>query len=331
MATPIPVTVIGGYLGAGKTTLVNRLLRAEHGERIAVLVNDFGSVAVDSALIESDDGTTIQLSNGCVCCSLAGGFVEAVERVGALEPRPDRLVVETSGVADPAAVAEYAHLPGLVLDAVVVLADAETIRERADDALVGRQVRAQLAGADVVVINKVDLLGPHVELDDLVTWVAQQAPDAHLATAVEAGIDRSLLWARPGRPEHPRDGRGARGQRTGHEGNGVPGHVEHPSYTARTIVGDARVTRAALESALDELTTASAVARLKGFVELGDGDRLLVQVVGRRRRIVPATAGARAVELVVIGLADSPTATSVDDAARRLAHRLGATVVDEPH
>lgn len=334
---PIPVTVIGGYLGAGKTTLLNRLLRADRGERVAVLVNDFGSVAVDAALIESADGTTIRLSNGCICCTMAGGFVEAIESIGALDPRPDRLVVETSGVADPASVAEYAHLPGFVLDAVVVLADAETIRERAADALVGRQVREQLAGADVVVLNKVDLVAGRNALDAVVTWAAAAAPQAHLVTAVEADVDAAVLWADgsrvridPGVTEHAPD--------HAHAG----GDDRHPRYLALTVTGERAPTRLELDAVLDEVLdevldgAVPAVVRLKGFVDLVDGGRHLVQVVGRRRRITRVVAatvtagdvGRDRVALVVIGLADSPSATSVAEAAMRIAHGLGARVVE---
>lgn len=362
-SAPIPVTVIGGYLGAGKTTLLNRLLAGASGERLAVLVNDFGTIAVDATLIESADGSTIRLSNGCVCCSMAGGFVDAMQRVDEIEPRPDRLVVETSGVADPAAVAEYAHLPGFVLDAVVVLADAETVRTRAADALVGRQVRAQLAGGDLVVLNKIDLLGAATDGDDrletLRRWIAGHAPEALVVTAVESAIDLDLLW---GRAPRRRTATAATRERA-HDDHDHAHHDDldqhdhaHPTYVALAIEGDSAVSRDVLEDALDLATSTPSVIRVKGFVDLHDHDSRddpgshlpqvvhLVQVVGRRRRITPFGSGTdeptarpgRAVSLVVIGLADSPTVTEETDgpevvrrAAHDLAHRLGAAVVDE--
>jgi G3E family GTPase len=153
----INVTVIGGYLGAGKTTLVNHLLPHLDG-RTVVLVNDFGSIAIDGDLIAAADGDTITLANGCICCSLVDGLAAAMDAIAGIQPRPQRLLIETSGVAEPAAVAAYTHLPGFRLDGIVVVVDAETIRQRADDRYVGDTVRRQLAQADVLVVNKADLL-----------------------------------------------------------------------------------------------------------------------------------------------------------------------------
>ena len=134
----VPVTVVAGYLGAGKTTLINELLRHDHGRRLAVLVNDFGAVNIDAALIADHDGQTISLKNGCVCCSIADELGDALDRVLALEPAPDQIVIEASGVADPANVAAYGQgWPGCRLDAVVVLADAETVQAKSRDQFVG--------------------------------------------------------------------------------------------------------------------------------------------------------------------------------------------------
>ncbi|MCB1000220.1 MAG: GTP-binding protein [Acidimicrobiales bacterium] len=308
-SAPIPVTVIGGYLGAGKTTLVNRLLAGATGERIAVLVNDFGSVSIDASLIASSDGDTIRLANGCVCCSLAGGFVEAMTRVAEFDPRPDRLVVEASGVADPAAVAQYAHLPGFGLDAVVVLADAETVRRRADDALVGAHVRRQLAGADLVVLNKADLVDP-ATLERVCDWARTQADGVPIVAAVEAVVPLALLLGtapRSATREAPR----------------AEAHVDHATVT---ITGRTAVMRRALDDALAALP--DGVVRVKGFVELTDpdGTRVLVQRVGARMRIVPfdRDPDSPPVQLVVIGLSGPAVAA----AGRTLADALGATLAE---
>ena len=100
----IEVSVIGGYLGAGKTTLVNHILR-EASERVAVMVNDFGEINIDETLIDSSNENTISLTNGCICCSLVDGFATALESVLSFRPRPTRLVIEASGVADPGTIA----------------------------------------------------------------------------------------------------------------------------------------------------------------------------------------------------------------------------------
>src|SRR4051794_19414238 len=126
---PIPLTVIGGYLGAGKTTLLNRLLHQNEGRRFAVLVNDFGSINIDAALIASHDGETMSLTNGCICCSLANGFLTALTQLRNRAEPPEHIIVEASGVADPLKIAQYGHTPGFRLESIIVLADAETVRK----------------------------------------------------------------------------------------------------------------------------------------------------------------------------------------------------------
>ena len=138
----IPVTVIGGYLGSGKTTLLNALLRGGHGRRLAVLVNDFGSINIDADLITAHGGDTISLANGCICCSLQDNLGTTLHSLAARSDPPDQIVIEASGVADPSRIGHYAmSLPGLHLDAVIVVADAEGIRRQARDKYVGDIVR----------------------------------------------------------------------------------------------------------------------------------------------------------------------------------------------
>ena len=124
-----------------------------------MLVNDFGAVNIDAALIADHDGQTISLKNGCVCCSIADELGDALDRVLALEPAPDQIVIEASGVADPANVAAYGQgWPGCRLDAVVVLADAETVQAKSRDQFVGELVTRQLRRADIVMATKCDLV-----------------------------------------------------------------------------------------------------------------------------------------------------------------------------
>jgi G3E family GTPase len=155
--SPIPMTVIGGFLGAGKTTFLNRLL-AESTERCAVLVNDFGEINVDAALIESHDGATMSLANGCVCCSTGTGFLDVLSRLLDDLDRFDRVVIEASGVGDPWRIAEIARVePALRLDGVLTLVDAVRIAALVNDSKVGDTVRQQLACCDVVLVSKRDL------------------------------------------------------------------------------------------------------------------------------------------------------------------------------
>jgi G3E family GTPase len=153
----IRLLVIGGFLGAGKTTLVNHLL-ARADRKIAVLVNDFGSVAVDAALIAAADATSMTLANGCVCCSIGDDFGAALERVAA--GSPELVIVEASGVADPWRIAQLALIePGFELGPLVVLADATALPRQLADSAIGDVVRGQLAYADIVVLTKTDVAG----------------------------------------------------------------------------------------------------------------------------------------------------------------------------
>ncbi len=154
-ALPMPMTVIAGYLGAGKTTLVNHLLRNAEGRRICVLVNDFGEIAIDAELIEAREGDSLTLANGCVCCSIGGDLFRALSRVLDRVPRPDHLVIEASGVAEPARIAEVARAePELSAGAIVVLCDAETLADRLAEPLLARTLGEQIAAADLLLLNK---------------------------------------------------------------------------------------------------------------------------------------------------------------------------------
>lgn len=175
-AAPRPLVVIGGYLGAGKTTLVNRLLReaAATGRRIAVLVNDFGEVSIDADLVVGAEGGVLALAGGCVCCSFGADLVGALGQMAAREPPPDVLLVETSGVGLPAAVARTAALaPGVRVDSLVVLADATAVRAQAADRYVGDTVRQQLREADLVLLGKTDLAGPG-EPEAVQAWLREE-------------------------------------------------------------------------------------------------------------------------------------------------------------
>ncbi|MFP5406389.1 MAG: CobW family GTP-binding protein, partial [Gammaproteobacteria bacterium] len=144
-ASRLPLTVIGGLLGAGKTTLLNHLLAASRGRRIAVLVNDFGAINIDAALVAESAGDTIALTNGCVCCSigddLAGALIELLEA----NPPFDAVVVEASGVSDPWRIAQIALADSdLALEGVIVLVDASTLAEQARDPLLTDSLQRQV-------------------------------------------------------------------------------------------------------------------------------------------------------------------------------------------
>jgi len=153
----VPFTVVGGFLGSGKTTLLRHVL-ATGQRRCAVLVNDFGPLDIDAALLAASAAHVLRLSNGCVCCSLASGLDAALAQVLALQPLPEWIVVEASGVSDPARIAQVGlSEPLLQLEGVVVLADASAIAAQAADPLLRDTVERQLRAADLLVLNKTDL------------------------------------------------------------------------------------------------------------------------------------------------------------------------------
>jgi G3E family GTPase len=317
----LPAIVLGGWLGAGKTTLVNRLLRAADGRRIAVLVNDFGDVGIDADLIVSRDGSVMNLAGGCVCCSVGSDLLEALVALPRSEPPFDLVLLETSGVALPGSVARSARLaPGIAVDGTVVLVDAETVRARADDRHVGDTVRQQLAEADLLVLNKVDLV-PWEAMPALRSWLHAAAPRAPVVEAVESavppevvlGIGEAPLRAAPvGAPD--------RGPRLGRARRPPPAAAVFVSASFE-LAG--RYDLAALGSALADPELG--LVRAKGALLDAAGGRAVLQAVGTRVRTGPALPGSPAAEadaparLVTIGLRGALDASEI--AARIAAAR----------
>lgn len=158
----IPVTVLTGYLGAGKTTLLNRILTEPHGKKFAVIVNEFGEIGIDNDLVVGADEEVFEMNNGCICCTVRGDLIRIIEGLMKRKGRFDAILVETTGLADPAPVAQTFFVDQDVgaktrLDAVVTVADAKWLKDRLKDA---PEAKNQIAFADVILLNKTDLVSP---------------------------------------------------------------------------------------------------------------------------------------------------------------------------
>ena len=162
MTEKIPVTVLTGYLGAGKTTLINRILSEPHGKRYAVIVNEFGEIGIDSELIVGAEEEIFETNNGCICCTVRGDLIRIIDGLMRRKGKFDAIIVETTGLADPAPVAQTFFVDDAVgrntrLDAVVTVADAKWLADRLRDA---PEAKNQIAFADVILLNKTDLVAP---------------------------------------------------------------------------------------------------------------------------------------------------------------------------
>jgi G3E family GTPase len=189
IAEKIPVTVLTGYLGAGKTTLLNRILSEPHGKKYAVIVNEFGEIGIDNDLVVGADEEVFEMNNGCICCTVRGDLIRIIDGLMRRKGKFDAIIVETTGLADPAPVAQTFFVDENVgkktkLDAVVTVADAKWLRDRLRDA---PEAKNQIAFADVILINKTDLVS-EAELREVEARIRGINPYAKLHRTQRANI-----------------------------------------------------------------------------------------------------------------------------------------------
>ena len=280
--TGIPLTVIGGYLGAGKTTLINQILREPQGKRYLVMVNDFGAINVDASLLVSADEDTIQLSNGCVCCTMGADLFLAIGDVLDGDMRPDHIVIEASGIADPAKIANVAVAePDLVYQGIITVVDGANILDQLVDRFVGDQVRDQIRVADLIYVSK-------TELNDHLSMQLATISKAPILKSDAATIEMLLSPSTPKAPDQI-----------------APPHA---AYTKWFAEADVEFNRNTLIYALQDRP--KGVFRMKGFVR-AETRMLSVHVVGAH---IDVTTFPNDVEtgLVAIGLASEMNAQDLD-------------------
>jgi G3E family GTPase len=300
----IAFTLVSGFLGSGKTTLINRLLAEPHGRRLAVLVNDFGAINIDAALVRSRDSETISLANGCACCTLAGGLTRALIDLAQLQNPPESILLEASGVAEPHGILQVALAnPALRLDGVLTLVDAETIQRQMQDPSLRSTIERQLGAADVLVLNKIDLVSAS-ERAQLRVWLDAQVRGARVIETVRAQLPAEVAL-----------GIGGVRLELSEPLEAFPAGHDTAPFHSWSMVSDSLLDARKVECIAQTLPTA--VIRAKGILCLDKDPEhyYVLQVVGRRwsleqgdRREPTATRS----ELVLIGLAGK-----VDTAALR--------------
>ena len=302
----LPVTVITGFLGAGKTTLITHLLRNPGGRRLAVVVNEFGDVGVDGEILkgcaipECPAENIIELANGCICCTVADDFIPTIEALMALDPRPDHILIETSGLALPKPLVKAFDWPDIrsrvTVDGVIALADAEAVaagRFAPDVAAVDRQRQAdaaidhetplsevfedQIACADIVLLTKSDLAGPEGVAKARAIIHAEAPRALPIVEVVEGAVDPRVILGLGAAAEDDLDARPSH-----HDAE--EGH-DHDDFDSVVIDIPELADPAEIVARITELAEAQNILRVKGYAAVaGKPMRLLVQAVGARVR-----------------------------------------------
>ncbi len=270
----VPITFVGGYLGAGKTTAINEVLAA--AERpIAVVVNDAGAINIDASLIKGCDGNSIELTDGCVCCTSIDDMGQALDAIRSRPEPPDHLVIELSGIAEPKNIVPWGRSAGFLLDGVVIVVAVDQLLDDDLPKWIRLHLEAQIEAADLLVLTKSDL----VDGDEL---AAAKARLAAIAPATPV-VDGSL-----GRREQGTLGRFlALGGHRDSDPAGVPGPTLFDLHQTHTVTIGGPLTRDGIDALVADLPRrfpGRTITRAKGVVALADeGDRpVLVQVVGAR-------------------------------------------------
>jgi len=304
MARKIPATVVTGFLGAGKTSIIRRLLENANGRRIALIINEFGDIGVDGEILKGcgiedcTDEDILELANGCICCTVADDFIPTMEALLGRERKPDRIIIETSGLAMPKPLVKAFNWPGIrtrvTVDAVVTVVDGPAVAEglfaadpgavraqREDDAALEHEspleelFEEQLSCADMVVINKADRLDSDTLGSVTAEVEGQLRPSVKVVTAAHGAVDPTVLLGLGAAAEDDLDARPSH-----HDGVDDHDHDDFDTFSVEVAdAPDADELLRRLRAAIVEHD----VLRVKGFAHIPGRDmRLLIQAVGER-------------------------------------------------
>lgn len=268
----LPLTLVGGYLGSGKTTLVNHLLRHAENQRIAVLVNEFGNLPIDADLIETKEDRLISIAGGCVCCSYGSDMMRALMELTKLSPQIDHILLEASGVALPKNIVQSVKLiPEYQFQKTVVLVNCNTILDCCVNPYMGDTIRSQLRSADLLILNKIDLVSEQV-LSDVISFGKKVAPAAEIITSKDSIIPTTSVLTV--------DQLGNQGSReTYFDDEESEKHEDHNFHKSISIP----VCNIIHPDKLANLITHAKpdIVRAKGFGRAADGNTYSIQVVGK--------------------------------------------------
>jgi G3E family GTPase len=274
----VPVTILTGFLGAGKTTLLNRLLNGDHGLRVAVLVNDFGDINIDTELIVGVEDNAISLANGCICCQIRDDLIETVEEIIGRPERPEYILLEASGVADPSGIAITFVSPQfrdrIRLDSIISVVDAEQVFAYPDYPGVVELKLRQIGFSDMVILNKVDLVSQE-ELQNVRDWIDGRLNRVRLVEAVQCDVPLEILLA-VGRFDPAQIA-------TGDSLDRRAGHDHGQAFTTWSFETERPLSLEAL-SQMIKTKLPGTIYRCKGIVYAAEApeQRAILQVVGRR-------------------------------------------------
>ncbi|MEM7198225.1 MAG: CobW family GTP-binding protein [Pseudomonadota bacterium] len=277
----LPITIFAGFLGAGKTTLVNQILRHASGRKIGVLVNEFGDLPIDADLIEARDETMIAIAGGCVCCTIGNDLLRAVNEMKKLAL--DHVIIEASGVSLPMAIrASLSLIPGVIDNGVICVIDAETIRSLCTDPFMGDTATAQICAADMLIISKIDLVSDDA-WDETRAWLQSSYRALPLITRDAARADIVL---------------GPMPEKSGSHPNSMFDHNVAALKSVTLSIPPISDPKALLQTLCDGF----GIIRAKGFIHDTQGQYWQCHIVGNRHHLQREQDRANGDVMVFIGL-----------------------------